>query len=100
MAPGPQLKLLDASVEHTATRPNTQPFLEAVNELRSDPTWELRRTRAMEISGGYRFMLVVRTPVGAATTIGGTVRAATARGPRLWHGRAVLSDALALNVEL
>lgn len=102
---GPQVKLVGVeaglgSVERTSSRAGTQFYLEALNELRADPVWELRRTRGLEIRGGHRLGLVVRTAAGAGTRIDGAVHATVALGGRPLRGRARLPDVLSLSASM
>jgi hypothetical protein len=97
---GPQLKLFDASVERTESRPATGRYLEAQNELRSDPAWEVHRTRGREITGVHRLALVVRAPVGAAARVDGAVHATIAHGRRPWRESADLPGLLELSAEI
>ncbi len=65
---GVSLKLADivegpeAGVKQEKIWTESQIFLEALNELQSDPVWEFTRTDTAEIRGGYQFVLVVRCP--------------------------------------
>lgn len=61
---GASLKIFDSGVEEEEKRTFDDPFLEGLNELRPDPSWELRRTRHTEIRGSQRFILVVQSPKG------------------------------------
>lgn len=67
---GPTLKILGVDLELKAeqqrTRTRQEPFLEAMYELESTPSWALYRTAGVELRGLYRFHLVVRAPKGAA----------------------------------
>jgi hypothetical protein len=60
---GASLKIFEPGVEAAETRTFDDPFLEGLNELRSDPQWELRRTRHTDIRGSQRFVLVVQSPI-------------------------------------
>ena len=60
-----------AGVEQEKKWTESQIFLEALNELQSDPVWEFSRTVTAQIRGLHRFHLVVRAPRGAVTS--GTV---------------------------
>jgi hypothetical protein len=62
---GVSLKIFEPAIERAETRSYDDPFLEGLNELRSDPEWELRRTRHTEIRGSQRFILVVQSPMGS-----------------------------------
>jgi hypothetical protein len=102
---GPQLKLFNVeaelgAVDHEVARPSTQIYLEALNELRNDPTWALRRTRDMKIRGTHRLALVVRAPVGVESRIDGSVHATVVRGARLWRERTEMPDLLSLSAVL
>jgi hypothetical protein len=61
---GASLKIFDAGAEKAETRTFDDLFLEGLNELRPDPSWELRRTRHTQIRGSQRFVLVVQSPKG------------------------------------
>jgi hypothetical protein len=56
---GANAKLLSATLERTVTVKRADLFIEALNELRSDPGWEFTRTASVEISGAHRLALVV-----------------------------------------
>lgn len=62
---GASLKILQSGVEKAETRTFEDPFVEGVNELRSDPQWEFRRTRHTDIRGSQRLVLVVQSPIGS-----------------------------------
>jgi hypothetical protein len=99
---GPQLKLFGVeaelgSVERSRTSSDAQVYLEALNELREDPGWELHRTRSMAIRGSHRLALVLRLPADASTRMDATVYATLARGARPWRERAELKDVLPLS---
>ncbi|MEO3855573.1 hypothetical protein [Acrocarpospora sp. B8E8] len=53
------------------------PFLRATRELRSDPRWELKRTKNLPLAGTQRVVLVVRADAGAVATMAVEVTAAT-----------------------
>ncbi|MDH2426837.1 hypothetical protein [Sphaerisporangium sp. TRM90804] len=77
----PQLKVagVEASIGAlTGSLPKTgTPFLLALRELRSDPRWELKRTRNLPLDGTQRLVLVVRAPKEADTTMAVEVKAST-----------------------
>ncbi len=54
---------IDGSVEHEIKRDAI--FLEALNELRSDPVWEFSRTAKVDLRGSQRLMMLVRSPKAA-----------------------------------
>ena len=62
---GATLKILEAGAEQVVTTTYEDPFLEALNELRSDPCWQLHRTRHIDIRGSQRFVMVVQAPLGS-----------------------------------
>jgi hypothetical protein len=62
---GASLKILQPGVEWEETRTFGDPFVEGLNELRSDPVWEFRRTRHTDIRGSQRLVLVVQSPMGS-----------------------------------
>jgi hypothetical protein len=62
---GASLRILQSGVETAETRTFEDPFVEGVNELRSDPLWEFRRTRHTDIRGSQRLVLVVQSPIGS-----------------------------------
>jgi hypothetical protein len=64
---GTSLKLLNTGAEEYERRTVKRVFLEAFNELRSNPAWELNRTDTTEIRGSQRFILVVQAPCDAAS---------------------------------
>jgi hypothetical protein len=79
---GPHLKLEDVEVsaveyEKVTSRQQVEVFLQAQRELRSDPAWEFRRTRALDLYGSHRLVMVVRAGREQATGISGTVHAVT-----------------------
>lgn len=45
------------------TREGAEVFLQAKGVLTSDPAWAFQRTKAVSLSGMYRLVLIVRTPV-------------------------------------
>jgi hypothetical protein len=78
----PQLKLAGAELSALSMSgtigPAATPFLLARRELRSDPSWELRRTRTQSLDGSQvRLVMVVRAPRHAVSTLTLTVRAST-----------------------
>ncbi|GAA4603775.1 hypothetical protein BJY16_004739 [Actinoplanes octamycinicus] len=81
---GPQLSLLGVeaslgSVERTRVRQGSEPLVEALRPLRADPAWIIRRGRHTPVAGAYRFVMVVRSPAGAAVRTGITVTARVRR---------------------
>jgi hypothetical protein len=40
-------------------------YLQALNPLRADPTWEFARTASIEITGAQRMTLIVRSAIGS-----------------------------------
>ena len=62
---GASLKILESGVEQSERRTFGDPFVEGLNELRSDPLWEFRRTRHTDIRGSQRLVLVVQSPIGS-----------------------------------
>jgi hypothetical protein len=52
----------EAGIKREREWTESQVFLEALNELQSNPAWEFTRTDTAEIHGGHRFVLVVRCP--------------------------------------
>lgn len=89
---GPQLKLNDIEVSlgevgRTVTQTRTDVFLQALRELRPDPAWEFARTRDMNLYGSHRLTMVVRAPRDGATSLSGTVRAATKANLLRWYKR-------------
>ncbi|GIG88088.1 hypothetical protein [Plantactinospora endophytica] len=54
---------LGAKTSRAVTRQDT--FLQALNPLRADPTWEFSRTSSAEIVGALRMALMVRSAVGS-----------------------------------
>ncbi|WUI02578.1 hypothetical protein OHR68_12480 [Spirillospora sp. NBC_00431] len=77
----PQVKLVGVEASAgTVTRTLTRardPFLLALRELRSDPGWELRGTRALPLEGNQRLVMVVRGPRDADTTLDLEIAATT-----------------------
>jgi hypothetical protein len=59
---GGKLKLLKPSVEKKQEYEKQEIFLEALNELGSNPIWEFTKTKTEEIRGSHRLTLVVRIP--------------------------------------
>jgi hypothetical protein len=101
---GPELKLQDVELsvgeaEQKQTWQRTEVFLQAQRILRSDPGWEFTRTKTMSLSGSYRLIMVVRADRHEATSISGTVRAATKGNLLRWYRRQ-LPDPLSLAAEL
>jgi hypothetical protein len=91
----PQLKLTEVqasvgSIGGSRKQSNHEVYLDARNELRHDPLWELRRTRTMTLGGAQRFALVVRSPWQAYTTVSGTVTGSTLQRSFLRRERADL----------
>jgi hypothetical protein len=89
---GPTLKLHEAEaslggIGQTVTGSRTDVFLQALRELRPDPAWEFTRTRDMHLYGSHRLTMVVRAPRDGATSLSGTVRAATKGGLLRWYRR-------------
>lgn len=52
----------EASVEEQKKWTDAEIFLEALNELQSDPVWEFTMTKSTEIRGLHRLAMVVRVP--------------------------------------
>jgi hypothetical protein len=77
----PQLKVagVEASVGTLTGKVSKtgSPFLLALRELRSDPRWELKRTRNLPLDGTQRLVMVVRAPKDADTTMRVEVKAST-----------------------
>lgn len=97
---GPNLKLQDLEVgvgefEWKASSSRSEIFLQAHRELRADPAWEFRRTAAMALYGSHRLIMVVRSARDEATSVTGTIRAAT-KGNLLRRYRRDLPDPLSL----
>lgn len=69
---GADLKLIDvvanvgvsAGGTTTTEKVNKQIFIQAFNELNSDPYWEFTRFEGAEIRGSYRFALIAQVPKG------------------------------------
>ncbi|MFI0980893.1 hypothetical protein ACH4SP_28280 [Streptomyces sp. NPDC021093] len=76
---GPQM----AFVGHSRTTRQSTVLLEALRELRSDPGWEIRRTRATKIGGTYRLAMVVRAPRGVTSRVTVAVGAVVRKGKML-----------------
>ncbi|MDT3398736.1 hypothetical protein RKE29_19145 [Streptomyces sp. B1866] len=93
---GPQLGF----VGHSRTTQRGRVCLEALRELRSDPGWEIRRTRTVRIGGTYRLTMVVRAPRGAAVRTAVAVRATVRRGLGSRHYRQDLPGPLLLDAAL
>ncbi|QXJ20196.1 hypothetical protein AGRA3207_000868 [Actinomadura graeca] len=98
----PQLKLAGVEVSAggvTGSLPRArEPFLLALRELRSDPGWELRRTKGLPLEGKQRLVMIVRGDRKADTTLGLEVTATT-RSSVLRRYRAV-ADPLRLSADL
>jgi hypothetical protein len=82
---GPQLKLLGAdlspgSMSRSSTRRDTEVFLEALRELRSDPGWHLQRTSNLDLRGSHRLVMVVRADRAAPVRVDVAVRATATQG--------------------
>ena len=75
---GADAKLLKLTLERSMTTKRADLFVEALNELRSDPGWEFTRTNSVEISGTHRLVLVVMSDAGAGV-IGDVAASATVR---------------------
>jgi hypothetical protein len=71
--------------------------LAALNELGSNPIWELRKTESGDIDGSYLFALVVRAPRGipahAKLALSASIERARLAG-RFFTYRALLPDAM------
>lgn len=81
---GPQLKLGGiglAGIGKTITQSHDENdiFLQAFRELRADPGWRLRRTAAMTLYGSFRFNMIVRSEIEAATELELTITASVPR---------------------
>lgn len=72
------------SIGRSVTRAGQDNHVLALNELRSDPLWQLRRTDAIALDGQLRLILVVRSPWGVVSTVAGTVTGTT-RHRRFLH---------------
>ncbi|MDV7215225.1 hypothetical protein [Streptomyces prunicolor] len=87
---GPKLALMDVEatlgeVSKSTTRDEREVFLQALRQLRSDPTWEFRRTKTMDISGAFDLAMVVRTERDAAIGVTCTVTASTKGNLLRWY---------------
>lgn len=101
---GPQLTFMEVEAtlgeyQRSSTAPSQKVFLEALRPLRSDPSWEFRRTPAMSLTGSHDLALVVRAPAGAPTAVSLTVSAATKANLVRWY-RSTLPDPLRLDAVL
>jgi hypothetical protein len=56
------LKLVDVGIEVGSKTTTGEVYLQAMNELRADPKWELYRTKNVAIKGMQRFAMIVQTP--------------------------------------
>src|SRR5215470_5949038 len=61
-----KLVTVGASTSRNITRENV--FLEALNLLRSDPTWQFARSESTEIRGSQHLVLVVRSPARSSVS--------------------------------
>ncbi|MFE9448058.1 hypothetical protein [Streptomyces sp. NPDC006739] len=93
---GPQL----AFVGYSRSVQRSLVCLEALRELRSDPGWQIRRTRTAPIGGTYRLAMVVRAPRGATSRAALTVEAAVRKGPVLRRYREAVPDPVTLVTHL
>lgn len=93
---GPQL----AFVGYSRTVQQSRVCLEALRELRSDPGWQIRHTRAARIGGTYRLAMVVRAPRGATSRAAVTVEAAVRKGPVMRRYREAVPDPVSLVMNL
>jgi hypothetical protein len=70
---GPKFKIFGVGIDLSAQRERTvtrqEPFVMALYELESTPSWALYRTAANALRGLHRFHLVVRAPRGS-TVVG------------------------------
>jgi hypothetical protein len=87
---GPELKLQDmelslGEVEKTVSRQQAEVFLRAQRELRSDPAWEFKRTKSMNMYGSYRLVMVVRSARDGVTSMRVTLRVATKGNLLRWY---------------
>lgn len=90
---GPRLGFLGGG---HGVAPGERVCLEARRELRSDPSWELRHTRAVRIGGTYRLAMVVRAPRAAVSRAACAVGATVREGHTLHRFRSELPEPLRL----
>jgi hypothetical protein len=87
---GPQLALMNVEAtlgeaSKTTMREEREVFLQALRQLRSDPTWEFRRTKTMDISGAFNLAMVVRAERDAAIGVTCTMTASTKGNLLRWY---------------
>lgn len=61
------LKIVDAEVERMEKSVKNHIYVQALNKLRSDPSWHLYRTPTHAIKGMQRFVMIVQGPKGGST---------------------------------
>lgn len=91
---GPQLSLLGVEghlgeVGKTVARDQREVFLQGLRVLRSNPGWEFRRTKAVELAGMFVLALVVRAEAGAEAEMDCVITASTKANVLRWYRQQV-----------